>query len=178
VESRDEEAMARLLEARAAFLGFVERRVGNRAVAEDVLQAAYVRALETSAAPENESVVAWFYRVLRNALVDRARRRGAEERALERASQEPVDAPDDALEREVCACVGRILPTLKPEYAAALESVELRGTSVAELAEATGITPNNAAVRLHRARHALRRQLERTCGACSRHGCIDCSCGH
>lgn len=173
------EAVSRLLGARDEFLSFLERRLGDRAAAEDVLQAAYLRSLDKVAdVAQPESVVAWFYRVLRNALADRARRRDAEARALERAAHEPPAPGDDELERAVCACVGRLLPTLKPEYAQALEQVELGHKSVAELAASTGITANNASVRLHRARQALRRQVERTCGACSTHGCVDCSCGH
>ena len=44
-------------------------------------------------------------------------------------------------------------------------------------AEDLGITPNNATVRLHRARKALKRELERSCGTCATHGCLDCGCG-
>jgi RNA polymerase sigma factor (sigma-70 family) len=172
------ETVVRLLNARDEFLGFLEKRLGDRAAAEDVLQAAYVRSLDAAEHLEQpDSVIAWFYRVLRNAVADRARRRQAEARAVERAALEPSAVEDEALEREVCACVGRLLPTLKPEYAAALEAVELRHASVAELAASEGITANNASVRLHRARQALRRKLEQTCGACSTHGCVDCTCG-
>jgi RNA polymerase sigma-70 factor (ECF subfamily) len=32
-------------------------------------------------------------------------------------------------------------------------------------------------VRLHRARQALKRELERSCGTCATHGCLDCTCG-
>lgn len=39
-----------------------------------------------------------------------------------------------------------------------------------------GITPGNAAVRLHRARHALRLRLQTTCGMCTEHGCLECVC--
>jgi RNA polymerase sigma-70 factor (ECF subfamily) len=48
---------------------------------------------------------------------------------------------------------------------------------VKAFAEAAGITPNNASVRLFRAREALRQQLQRSCGTCAEHGCLDCSCG-
>ena len=39
------------------------------------------------------------------------------------------------------------------------------------------LTPNNASVRRFRSREALRRQLERSCGTCAEHGCLDCDCG-
>jgi hypothetical protein len=48
---------------------------------------------------------------------------------------------------------------------------------VTEYASETGMTANNAAVRAHRARQALRRRLAESCGVCAEHGCVDCSCG-
>ena len=58
------------------FLTFLERRVGSREDAEEILQDAFVRGFEHAAEIRNEErVVAWFYRVLRNAVVDRHRRR-------------------------------------------------------------------------------------------------------
>ena len=51
-----------LLERRERFLGFVQKRVADRSLAEDILQVAYVRALERSdTLREQESAVAWFY---------------------------------------------------------------------------------------------------------------------
>jgi len=47
---------------------------------------------------------------------------------------------------------------------------------VVDVAAELGVTPNNAAVRLHRARGALKKRLEQTCGTCTQHGCLDCTC--
>ncbi|WP_224243068.1 RNA polymerase sigma factor [Hyalangium gracile] len=179
MEHVEGEAVARtLVENHRHFLSFLERRVGSRAVAEDMLQAAFVRAVEKGdALREGESAVAWFYRLLRNALVDHYRKQAAEGRALEREAREATEeGPDPELKSAVCACVGELLPTLKPEYAELLKQVDLEERSVPEVAAEVGITPNNAGVRLHRARQALKHQLERSCGTCATHGCLDCSC--
>src|SRR5512139_2612423 len=78
------EAAARLVEARQQFLSFVQKRVESKAAAEDILQAAFVRGLEKGGSVrDEESVVAWFYRVLRNAIVDHYRQRGSAERVSE-----------------------------------------------------------------------------------------------
>ncbi|MGH9797336.1 MAG: sigma-70 family RNA polymerase sigma factor, partial [Candidatus Polarisedimenticolia bacterium] len=154
----------------------------SREVAEDILQDAFVRGIDgVSGLRERDSVVAWFYRMLRNAIADHYRRRGAEERALGRvAAGEAVEAvapsPDADLMDTVCTCVTSLLDTLKPEYAAVLRRVDLEGAAVREFATETGITANNAGVRLHRAREALRRSLVRACGTCATHGCVDCGC--
>lgn len=174
------EAIRILVENHRRFLAFLERRVGSREDAEDILQEAFVRGLDrVQDVRDQESVVAWFYRLLRNAVVDYYRRRGAEGRAMEwiaARSDEAVDALDDELFEDVCACLGSLMDTLKPEYADALRHVELEGLAVREFAERAGITSNNAAVRVHRAREALRRQVVRACGSCAEHGCLDCSC--
>jgi DNA-directed RNA polymerase specialized sigma24 family protein len=69
-----------------------------------------------------------------------------------------------------------VLHRLKPEYADIVRAVELDERSIAHVANERGLTTNNATVRLHRARAALRRRLVEVCGACSEHGCLDCTC--
>lgn len=169
-----------LLDNHAGFLGFLERRVGSRDEAEDILQEAFVRSLDRADSLRSaESATAWFYRMLRNAIVDHYRREGSRSRAVERlaAEIEASASPDEELEAAACACVTALVDTLKPEYGAALRRVDLEGQSVRGFAEEAGITPGNAGVRLHRAREALRRQLARSCGTCLEHGCLDCTCG-
>jgi len=171
--------LATLLDNHSRFLAFLERRVGSRDEAEDILQDALVRSLEKApAVSDSGSAVTWFYRVLRNALTDHYRRQSSRSRAAARLAQESETAaePDSELEAAVCACVLGLLDTLKPEYGSAIRRVDLDGASVRGYAEETGITPGNAGVRLHRARESLRRQLVRVCGACQEHGCLDCQC--
>jgi RNA polymerase sigma factor (sigma-70 family) len=156
----DPAVMQALVDNHRRFLDFLEPRTGSRAGAEDLLQSAFVRALEKGdGLPARESAVAWFYRTLRRALIDRHRARSAAGHALvARAREEdPADEVEDpALRAEVCRCVLDLLPTIRPVYAAILKRVDLEQEAVQHAAEAIGITPNNAAVRLHRARKALR----------------------
>jgi RNA polymerase sigma-70 factor (ECF subfamily) len=166
-----------LLAHHGKFLGFLERRLGTRVDAEEVLQAGYARALEKGVPDDDdEGVVTWFYRLLRNALVDRARRRDTERRSSERLAREPEDVEVPELREAVCACMHDLLPAMKPEYAEIVRAVDLEEGALSEAAAAGGITLNNATVRLHRARKALKRQLLRTCGACAAHGCLECHC--
>ncbi|HEX5386926.1 MAG TPA: sigma-70 family RNA polymerase sigma factor [Gemmatimonadales bacterium] len=173
-------ALRVLLDSHARFLAFVERRVGSRDVAEDILQEAFVRSLDGTAGLRNsESAVAWFYRVLRNAITDHFRRQDSRARAHDRFASEADEAvagPDEELETVICACVAALVGTIKPEYGAAIRRVDLDGRSVRDFAAEIGITPGNAGVRLHRAREALRRQVARSCGTCLTHGCLDCNC--
>jgi RNA polymerase sigma-70 factor (ECF subfamily) len=169
-----------LVDNHRKFLAFLERRVGSREVAEDILQEAFVRGIERGdSIRDQESATAWFYRMLRNALVDHYRKRGAEARALQglAAGADAVEpSPDEGLMETACDCVRSLVGTLKDEYADAIRRVDLGGAAVKDYAAEAGITPNNAAVRVHRAREALRRQVVRVCGTCATHGCLDCRC--
>ena len=162
-----------------AFLAYVERRVGDRATAEEIVQDAFVRSLGRTG-EGRESMVGWFYRVLHNAVVDHLRRRAAGNRRLEQFAAE-LSAEEGGSRGEaagvVCGCVTGLASTLKPEYADVLRSVEIDGTPVKDYAAARGISASNAGVRIFRAREALRRQIARACGTCAAHGCADCSCG-
>ena len=178
-QSLSSEALDLLLTRRNDFLSFLEKRVGSRAVAEDLLQAAFVRGIERGGAiRDEESVVAWFYRLLRNAVIDHYRSQASVGRAMEELAREMSDAeqPSPDLRNEICQCVSRLLNDLKPEYRQALEVVDIGEGSPAELAAQTGISSNNATVRVHRARRALEKQLKVTCGTCAEHGCLDCRC--
>src|SRR5580704_10855724 len=164
-----------LLEHRNQFLGFVQRRVQDAATAEDILQAAYIRALQHEGDLQaQESVVGWFYRVLRNAVIDLYRRRASESKALKEwgREMEGQSVPSHEIQNEICACLSRVMDTINPAYADALRSVDLGEQRLQDFAEEHNISASNAAVRIHRARAAFRKHLVRTCGACAEHGCI------
>jgi RNA polymerase sigma-70 factor (ECF subfamily) len=172
-----EDIAATLVANHREFLAFVERRVGDRATAEEILQDAFVRSIDKLDSVR-ETAVGWFYRVLRNAIIDHHRRRATADRRLEAfAREEALAGTDEELQGVVCKCVGQLAETLKPEYAAALKRVEVDGLSVKDYAEEAGISSNNAGVRIFRAREALRKQVARSCGTCATHGCVDCTCG-
>src|SRR5690349_21612841 len=54
-----------LLHSHRKFLHFLERRVGSREVAEEILQSSFAKAVAHADSLNSETVVAWFYRVLR-----------------------------------------------------------------------------------------------------------------
>jgi RNA polymerase sigma-70 factor (ECF subfamily) len=169
-----------LVENHRAFLSFLERRLGRRDLAEDILQEAFARGLNKLATlRDGEAAVPWFYRTLRNAIIDHHRRRGASDRALALLAEEveAAEEPSETVRHEVCLCVARLADTLKPEYAEALRRVEVDGVAVKDFAAEQGISAGNAGVRVFRAREALRRQVAVSCGTCAEHGCLNCSCG-
>ena len=60
-----------LLQSQARFLRFLERRMGSRTDAEDVLQTAFLRLVaQGDSLRDDEKLVPWFYQLLRNLVVD------------------------------------------------------------------------------------------------------------
>ncbi len=166
-----------IMAQRARFLRFLQGRVEDLSTAEDILQSAYLRALEHSGEiREDESVVAWFYRILRNAAIDHYRRRATHNKAEEVLAAEWGEAYETEVRATLCACIGDVIHDLKPEYRQAIEQVDLAETPVEAFAESQHISANNASVRLHRARKSVAKHLRSICGACAEHKCLDCTC--
>ena len=168
-----------LVENHRAFLRYLQSRVGDRGVAEDILQDAFVKVMDRpDQVPPDEGLVPWFYRTLRNAAIDRFRRRDAAGRAVEAFAREleTQAAPAPELESEICACITRLAGALKPEYSEALHAIDVQGTTVKAFAESRGLSAGNAGVRIFRAREALKKRLIESCGTFAEHGCLNCSC--
>ncbi len=179
----DENVIETLVSNHAEFRKFLSKRLPSESVADDLLQQCLAKAVEKSDTLENnESAVAWFYKVLRNALIDFYRVRASEDKKYEAylnelVTQGAVQAqPPDQLQAAICQCMNRLLPTLKTEYAELIRRIDLNGESPQAVAESLNLKTSNLTVRLHRARLALKTSLERSCGTCTEHGCLDCTC--
>lgn len=180
--SRRADQIAQALNAqREAFRAFLVARVGSAAEADDILQNNLLKALQRSGDLQDDAkLTAWFYQMLRNAVIDHYRSRAAGRRRDDTlgttlaALGEDIAPPD--WEAQLCGCLGSVVDTLKPAHAELLRRVELNGESVQDAARALKITPNSASVTLHRARKELRDKLRAFCGACADGACLDCDC--
>jgi RNA polymerase sigma factor (sigma-70 family) len=153
-------------------LAFVRRRGHGVVDAEEVLHVAVERALERAEQVRDPArATAWVNRVVRNVLYDELRKR--------RAPMVPIDELELAAldEDDIdCWCALVQAEQLKPEYATILRRVIIDGVPVTRVAAELGLTPNNAMVRLHRARAALKKRLESHCGTTSLRSCSECGC--
>jgi RNA polymerase sigma factor (sigma-70 family) len=169
-----------LVRAQEPLLRVLDRRLGNRADALDVMQAALLKAAERiETVRDDQRLLAWFRRIVLNTLADRHRQRRAGERLRDRLGA--IGTMEAGVETEelfwaTCECLRATLPTLRPEYAGMIQRVDLDGVRLRQVAEDLGITASNAAVRLHRARRALARKLRDVCRACPLHWRLDCAC--
>ena len=173
----------RIVENEPAFRAFLRKRLGNETIVEDLFQQCLLRAVERQHSVKNQDrVVAWFYQILRNAVIDYYRSKTAEEsrhQAFEKEAEvlQQQDVPSlDAVKATICACLDEVVATLRPDYSDLIRRIDLGGEATAEVAKSLRISTNNATVRLHRARQALRNSLEEACGLCTKHGCLNCTC--
>ena len=157
-----------------AFQSFARNRLHNEDIAADAVQESLYRALKSAPVlSDDQPLLRWFCRILRNVLIDLHRRQVA---ALERFSAKPDSNGGEENRQAVCRCLRSLLPSLDPIHAEVIQLMDLDKKSPAEVASTIGITPGNLKVRLHRARRQLRKRLEQTCQLCATHGCLDCTC--
>jgi RNA polymerase sigma-70 factor (ECF subfamily) len=138
---------------------YVSKRVGgDRALAEDIVQDTWMRALDTwprRGTPDEP--LAWLKHVARNVLASHFRR----------ARPQPVDPStldigDDRFTPETpdaAALVSWGLARLRRSQIEMLEAFHFEGLSVAEIAAASGISERAVEGRLRRARAKLRKKL-------------------
>ncbi len=166
---------------RNTFLGFLVKRLGNRADAEDVLQEFCIRVLaRKDQLREADRMDAWLYAVLRSTLNDHFRKSGRSRRLKEAVALEAQSAviTDDPVEymNVICNCVKGLITELRPGDAELVRRIDIDDEDRGIVAADLGLRSGTLNVRLHRARAALGDALIAHCGPCCHHGFDDCSC--
>ena len=157
-------------------LAVAKRYLKNEEAAQDCVQEAFLAAFKALDRFEGRSTLAtWLHRITVNAALQALRRRGAkdevaiepwlptfdEEGFLEGPSQLTAANAEDLLARDdVRAEVRAAIDRLPTSYRNVLLLRDIEGLSMTEVAEMLEVSENNAKVRLHRARTALKKQLE------------------
>ena len=164
-----------LMANRSEYLAFVRGRVRSGADAEDILQQAFVKATAHAGDVRDPAKLrAWFYQVLRRTLADHHAAWAVREAKLELLAADLEEATPEEI--ATCACSLGQLEQMRAEYADLLRRVDIDEEPIQEVAESLGITANNATVRLHRARKALRERILELCGANAAVACRSCNC--
>lgn len=168
-EHLDAEAVWRDLHG--PLLGFIARRVPDRASAEDILQDVMLRihrhAGELKSAP---AVGGWIHEIARNAIIDHYRR-AVVRRERPFGSEIDLDRPAPAvpepgpaeLRTELAACLDPLLTQLPAIYRDALRLTDLDGLTQADAAARVGLSTSGMKTRVQRARTQLKALFVRCC---------------
>jgi len=150
---------------------FIRRRVPDAGDAEDILQDVLFEFVDAYRLPDSiEQVGAWLYRVARNRIIDRFRRKKTEPlpepqgedddtRMMPSVLSSLAAGPEAAYARRAMIdALSAALAALPPEQRDVFIAHELEGRSFAELAADTGVPLNTL---LARKRYAVLRLRER-----------------
>jgi RNA polymerase sigma factor (sigma-70 family) len=164
---------------RRRLLNFIRKRVGDEGDAEDILQDVFYELIEAYRLMQPvEQVGAWLYRVARNRIIDRFRKRKPEARSemtlranqganqpdallLEDLLPSPDAGPDAVYARSVLLEeLDAALEDLPEKQRAVFVAHEIEGRSFKQLADETGLSVNTLLSRKHYAVLYLRRRLQ------------------
>jgi RNA polymerase sigma factor (sigma-70 family) len=158
---------------RRRLLHFIRKRVDDEGDAEDILQDVFYELTEAYRLMKPiEQVGAWLYRVARNRIIDRFRKKKPAAQVPLNASEEgalrfedllpsPDAGPEALYARSVLLDeLDTALEELPEEQRDVFIAHELDGRSFKELAEETGLSVNTLLSRKHYAILHLRRRLE------------------
>lgn len=178
LRDRDERAFRELLEThRDRVYNITYRMLGNRAEAEDIAQEVFITVFKTIDTFREESKFStWLYRVTVNHCKNRikylARRHDRDRDELDETSQQANGAiagstprtpqPDRALEGvQMEAILQKAIEGLDDDHRIVVVLRDVEDLSIEEICDITGLPDGTVKSRLHRARLALRKKLQR-----------------
>lgn len=146
----------------AAVAGYLLRRTGDAALAEDLAADTFLAAWKALPGYRDSGVPfrSWLLRIATNRANAVARRERLRRRVLGVVARERAGARDGGDTDVLYEAMSR----LRAEHQTVISLVHLEGLSVAQAGELLGIAEGTVKSRLHRARGALRRELTRTGG--------------
>ena len=177
-QTKPEDVEKLITEYQPQLKSFIRKRVSNKEDAEDILQDVFYQLIKTVETTVNpiEQVAAWLYRVARNTIINKGKKKQEEELPISQYDEEgnilkdfseilfggneSVTPETEYLRSLVWKELEVALSELPPEQREAFELMELEGLSAKELSESLGITVNTLLSRKHYAVKHLRKRLE------------------
>lgn len=178
-KEREQEPVEKLIqEYQPQLKAFIRKRVSNKEDAEDILQDVFyqlTKAIENTLNPI-EQVAAWLYRVTRNTIINKGKKKQEEELPVSGYDEEdsvmnefsevlfgddtPVTPETEYMRSLVWTELEAALSELPQDQREAFELTELEGLPVKEVAETIGVPVNTMLSRKHYAVKHLRKRLE------------------
>ncbi len=150
-------------------LRYLVRYVGERAVAQDLLQETLIRIDRGLPSFEGRaSLKTWAFSIATRVAADYFRKPANRVRIVDVDETAELSDTDRLVDQrlvidEMNSCVREVIDSLPEDYRAAIVLHDLEGLSAIETAEVSGCSVATAKIRIHRARLRLRQALEREC---------------
>jgi len=166
-QAGDEHAFGQIVRSQhRALYAHAYRRLGDHEAAEDAVQDTLLRAYRALPSFDGDlRLRAWLHRILTNVCHDEGNRRRRAAGLIEKLEGQPEELAPDPIEEAVLHDTVRVmneaLAELPDSYREALVLRYVDGLSFREVAEATGVSEENARARVHRGRVALHKVLSR-----------------
>jgi RNA polymerase sigma-70 factor, ECF subfamily len=143
---------------------FIQRRIKDKAMAEDILQEVFLKIHSRISTLEDHSLLpGWLYQVTRNTVIDYYRHHRPEEELPEDPSDPTTSSAERAAQELAERCVRPFIEALPEPYREALILSELQGLTQKQLAERKGLSLSGAKSRVQRGRDKLKQILMACC---------------
>jgi RNA polymerase sigma-70 factor (ECF subfamily) len=148
---------------------YLERLVGNRATADDLLQDTLLKIARGLPQFEGRSSVkTWAFTIATRVATDHFRRPQSRAKMVEIDDTGPTHVHDAEIDQrlvidEMSSCVREVIDSLPEDYRTALVLHDLEGRTAAQVAEIAGCSRATAKIRIHRARLRLKDALNQEC---------------
>jgi RNA polymerase sigma-70 factor (ECF subfamily) len=148
---------------------YLERLVGNRATADDLLQDTLLKIAR--GLPEFEgrsSIKTWAFTIATRVATDHFRRPQSRAQMVEIDETGPDHVADAEVDQrlvidEMNSCVREVIDSLPEDYRTALVLHDLEGQTAMQVAEIADCSLATAKIRIHRARRRLKEALDQEC---------------
>lgn len=151
-------------EVHSRLRSYLRRRVSNHAVAEDLLQDLFVKAMtaiNTQRAPGN--LVGWLYAAARTTVIDYYRANRTDQIELDEGLVAAESSNDEQSHQELATCLKPLVEKLPPLYRDTLLAIEFEGASLRSIAAAQGLSLSAIKSRASRGRMLLKEKLLACC---------------
>ncbi len=143
---------------------FVNKRVNNSAVAEDLVQDILIKVNANIETLEStEKLQGWIYQIARNTIIDYYRKNNQ----LEHEYTDDLTSPEpDQVEQaryEISICLSLLIQNLPDKYREAVSLSEIEGVTQKEIATRQNISLSGAKSRVQRGRIRLKEMLLACC---------------
>lgn len=141
---------------------FAQRIVGDRELAEDVVQEVVIKVWTGRDEQQPHNLEAYCMRLTKNLSIDKTRSKHFQHRSLEGTTewlQSGHNPHDQAEQNDMLQHVERLMQRLPQKQQLVLQLRDVEGMSYQEIGQALELSPSDVKVTLSRARKTLREQL-------------------